>query len=424
MFGQISGILVRRNRKVCMVIFFTKQYMMIRDSFLFILLPAFIFFTLNSCAQIMKPPPSPRLEKLDVEQVASLTWEDDLIFERLEQAIGQSISYFEKLSSDEQFRYGTLDYSPGEMINSLRLFLKTVRQFKGRELERELREKFLFFESVNAEGRSFFTGYFEPEIDGRHESTAGFETPVYETPEDLVEVDLGRFRQEWAGEKIIGRLEKNQLIPYDTRSEIVYETSLNSRARPLAYVNDIELFFLQIQGSGIIRFPDGSLKRVNYAQQNGHPYRAIGKLLKDRIPEEDMSLQAIKSYLYKHPQEVRGILSYNPSYVFFREVEGGPFGDINVPLTPGRSIAMDRKIIPRGGLAYIETEIPLFFHMKKTGSIPLKRFMLVQDSGGAIRHHGRVDIFFGSGGDASLTAGYLKQRGRVFLIVARKEFIE
>jgi membrane-bound lytic murein transglycosylase A len=136
-----------------------------------------------------------------------------------------------------------------------------------------------------------------------------------------------------------------------------------------------------------------------------------------------MSLQSIREYLYANPDEVRNILSYNPSYTFFREVEEGPLGNIDVPLTPGRSIAMDSRIIPRGGLAFIDTELPVFDNDQIKEWKTVKRFVLVQDTGGAIRDHGRVDIFFGHGEKAALTAGHLKQRGRVFVIIARKAFL-
>jgi membrane-bound lytic murein transglycosylase A len=136
-----------------------------------------------------------------------------------------------------------------------------------------------------------------------------------------------------------------------------------------------------------------------------------------------MSLQAIKTYLYSHPDEVRDILNYNPSYTFFREVAEGPLGDIEVPLTPGRSIAMDRQVSPRGGLAFIETEVPVFLEGHISGWRPVQRFVLVQDTGGAIRDHGRADIFFGHDSDAELKAGHLKQEGRLFLIVAKKEYL-
>jgi membrane-bound lytic murein transglycosylase A len=396
-----------------------KKNYLLRFSASFIL----IFLT-YSCALFIKPPAEPTLEHLSTEEVYSTEWKDDLDFKALQQAIEESIRYYKQLPSKNKFHYGKFVYSPEEMEASMELFLKIIRTLKGKEQLMQLREKFLFFESKNSQGDAFFTGYYEPILDGSLVPTLEFQSPVYETPVDLIEVDLGQFRQKWKDEKIAGRLKGRRLIPYDTREKIAYNLSLNNRAKPIAYVNEIELFFLQIQGSGLIRLPDGSLKRVNFASQNGHPYKAIGSLLKDKIPPDKMSMQSIKEYLYANPDEVREILSYNQSYTFFREVEDGPLGDIEVPLTPGRSIAMDRRFIPRGALAFIETELPVFENGRIIRWEPVNRFVLVQDTGGAIRDHGRGDIFIGQGSNAELIAGHLKQRGRIFLIAARKEFLK
>ncbi len=400
------------------------KYVTVKIKFFFICIFSFIFIsTLNSCSLFVRPPAEPTLEQLPFDEVNSYDWDDDLHYEKLPQAVEQSIRYYQKLPATERFDYKGLIYSPEEMAASLKLFLKIVTNFNGEERVSRLREKFLFFESKNVSGEAFFTGYYEPLIEGSIESTKIFQAPVYATPEDLIKVDLGKFREELKDEKIIGRLEGNRLIPYDSREAITYESSLKNRAEVIAYVNEIELFFLQIQGSGLIRFPDGRLKRVNYANQNGYPYRAIGSILKDRIPEDEMSMQTIKEFLYSNPDEVHGILSYNKSYTFFRETEEGPLGAIEVPLTPDRSVAMDRRSVPSGGLAFIETELPVFENGEITGWNPVKRFVLVQDTGGAIRGHGRVDIFFGNENNAGLIAGSLKERGRSFLIVARKEFL-
>ncbi|MCK5427154.1 MAG: MltA domain-containing protein [Thermodesulfovibrionia bacterium] len=397
----------------------------IKINFFFICISSFIFIsTLNSCSLFVKPPTEPTLEQLPFDEVNSFVWEDDMNYEGLSQAVEQSILYYQQLPATESFHYKGLIYSPEEMEASLKLFMKIVTNFQGEERMSRLRETFLFFESKNTSEEAFFTGYYEPLIEGSTEPTQEFRAPLYTTPEDLIKVDLGQFREEWKDERIIGRLEGNLLIPYDSREEIAYEASLKKRANVIAYVNEIELFFLQIQGSGLIRFPDGRVKRVNYANQNGYPYRSIGGILKDRIPEEEMSMQTIKAFLYSNPEEVREILSYNQSYIFFRETAEGPLGAIEVPLTPHRSLAMDRRVVPRGGLAFIETELPVFENGEITGWKPVKRFVLVQDTGGAIRGHGRVDLFFGNGDSAGLSAGSLKQRGRCFLIVARKEFLE
>ncbi len=375
------------------------------------------------CALPVQPPSEPSLALLTGDRLSARVFEDDMELSALYQAVERSVSYYARVSPDQSFRYNDVSYTPREMAASLALFMRLTKQFQGKKLQRELQEKFLFFESINTFGNAFFTGYYEPLLDGSPEPADLLNQPLYARPHDLIEADLGQFKAAWDNEKIFGRVEENRFIPYDTRAEIVYEDSLQYRAKPIAYVNEVELFFLQIQGSGIVRFPDGSEKRVNYDSQNGRPYRAIGRLLKDRIPEESMSLQALKEYLSAHPDEVRSILSYNESYVFFREVDEGPLGDIEVPLTPLRSIAMDRRSVPRGSLAFIETSVPVFDKGMHIGSKPIKRFVLVQDTGGAIRGHGRADIFFGHGTDAELSAGHLRSQGRVFLIIAKKEFL-
>ncbi|KPK02853.1 MAG: hypothetical protein AMK71_00880 [Nitrospira bacterium SG8_35_4] len=382
-----------------------------------------ILCLIYGCSLFVRRPPEPVLSQLRVREIYSRAWPDDMNYEGLERAVSQSIRYYERLDPDTIFQYGELQYSPDEMIASLKLFLNIVNNTDQSGLPQKLKNTFLVFESKNSEGGAFFTGYYEPLLEGSLVRTEEFPEPLYGTPDDLIQVDLGRFSDEWKNERIVGRIQQNQLVPYDSREEIVYQRTLKDRAEPIVYVNEIELFFLQIQGSGLIRLQEGSLKRVNYAQKNGHPYVSIGALLKDRIAPEEISLQSIKSYLYDNPEEVSSILNYNQSYVFFRETAEGPLGNIEVPLTPGRSIAMDSRIVPKGGLAYIETELPLFENDRIAGWRAAGRFAFVQDTGGAIRDHGRVDLFLGSGKEAELTAGHLKQKGRVFVLVARKEYL-
>jgi len=384
----------------------------------------FLLALLLSCTLFRETVSGPALRPLQPREVTSHAWPDDMNFQDLEQAVSRSISYYERVSPATRFDYAGLQYSPAEMISSMKLFLNVINNTDAADLPQKLKNTFLFYESRNAEGEALFTGYYEPILDGSLVQNGDFTEPLYRTPDDLIQVDLGKFSDAWKNEKIVGRIEQNQLVPYDRREEIVYQNSLQGRADPIVYVDEIELFFLQIQGSGLVRLRDGSLKRVNYAQKNGHPYVSIGQFLKDRIPPEEMSLQGIKSYLYDHPEEVRGVLNHNQSYVFFRETDEGPLGNIEVPLTAGRSIAMDSRVVPKGGLAYIETELPVIDDGRITGWRSAGRFAVVQDTGGAIRDHGRVDLFLGSGKEAELTAGNLKNRGRVFVLVARKEYLE
>ncbi len=373
------------------------------------------------------PETSQPFVMLSQQQVQALDWEDDLDFTGLAEAIEQSNRFFRRLPQYYKFQYGEIAYSPKEMEASSKLLLEIIQNFQGKERLRQIQERFVFFESKNKKGNAFFTGYYEPILSGSLTPNQQFQTPLYQTPNDLIKANLEKFNKEWKGKRIIGKVEGNQFIPYDSRAKIVDAQSLHQRAKPIAYVgNNIELFFLQIQGSGLIQLPDGSLKRVNYAAQNGHTYRSIGKLLieEKKIPKEQMSMQALKTYLYSHPEEVRRILNYNPSYTFFREVEEGPLGYIEVPLTPKRSIAMDRKLIPRGGLAFIKTQTPVFENNQLVAWKPVHRFVLVQDTGGAIRGHGRADIFWGHGPLAELKAGHMQKSGRIFLLVARKEFLK
>lgn len=382
-----------------------------------------LFLVISNCTLAVKPPAGPQLKELTFMEARSHDWQDDLDFAGMEQAVAQSIKYYKKLPPSKEFYYGDVTYSPKEMAASMELFLEILKNYQGKDRLQQLRSKFLFFESINSEGGAFFTGYYEPLLEGSPVPDGVFSAPLYQRPDDLIEVNLGQFADKWKNEQIVGRLKGKRLIPYDSRDEIVYDNSLRDRAKPLAYVKEIELFFLQIQGSGLIKLPDGEVKRVNYAASNGHPYRAVGTILKDKIPSDRMSLQAIKEYLYSHPDEVKSILSYNQSYTFFRETGEGPLGNIEVPLTPERSIAMDRRMVPGGGLAYVETELPVSDNGQITGWKPARHFVLVQDTGGAIRDHGRVDIFFGNGEKAELSAGHMKQKGRVFIIVAHKDFL-
>jgi membrane-bound lytic murein transglycosylase A len=328
------------------------------------------------------------------------------------------------------FSYGGLSYSAREMAASTALFLKIVEETSGPEREQAIREKFAVFESRNERGAAFFTGYYEPVLPGSLAPSERFTAPLYGVPADLVALDLAPYADlglvpaELRGRSLRGKLQGRRLVPYDDRDRISFGAALAGRAEPIAWVADeIELFFLQVQGSGLISLPDGALLRVNYADQNGHPYRAIGKLLRDRIPPEAMSLQSLKAYLREHPEQVREILAYNPSYTFFRRVEQGPLGNIQVPLTAGRSLAMDARLVPRGGIAWIETTLPAAARPGGAAPVPVRRFGVVQDTGGAITGHGRVDVFWGTGAAAEQIAGPFKQEGRVFLLVARKEFL-
>jgi len=396
----------------------------IRSRGVFMALACAAFLSAASCA------PRPGLYALPDPGLVAGPVGDDLNFEALAPAVRQSIRYYRRVGAAASFSYGDLTYSAREMEASARLFLDIIEGLQGEARYRAIREKFLFFESRNKKGGAFFTGYYEPILAGSRERSREFGAPLYGVPRDLLRIDLGPYIEvgllpgDLENRVLRGKVTGGRVVPYDHREAIFYGDSLEGRADALAWVSDhTELSFLQIQGSGMIRLEDGTLFRVNYADQNGLPYRAVGRVLLDRIPREEMSLQSIRGYLLNHPEEVREILNYNRSYTFFRLVGEGPLGSIEVPLTPGRSLAMDHRRTPRGGLVYFKTSFPPGTVPGASGPVPFARFGVVQDTGGAIRGHGRADIFWGSGKEAEKIAGPMKQEGRIFLLVARKEHL-
>ncbi len=358
---------------------------------------------------------------VSIAEINALKLESSPDLDALQRALGHSIEYYERLPTDQRFQYGSFGYSPEEMIASHQHFLRILDLPEVERLEK-LQQDFLWFESLNEKNQAFFTGYYEPLLKGSLNESEKFPVPLYGVPSDLVTVNLRNFNEKYGNGILRGKIVDQKFVKYDDRDEISYQNSLQGRATPLAWVNnDIELFFLQIQGSGVIELPNEVLYRVNYADQNGHPYRAIGKILLGEIPREKMSLKALKEYLYDHPERVQEILNYNPSYTFFRHIPGdGPLGNIEVPLTPERSIAMDHRLVPKGGLVFYETNLPS--EISPSEEI-LQRFAVVQDTGGAIRGHGRADIFWGRGTPAEKIAGPMKENGRIFLLVARKEVL-
>lgn len=283
-------------------------------------------------------------------------------------------------------------------------------------------QHFLVFAMRDNEGaEGFFTGYYEPLLEGSRTADERFRYPLYRAPEDLITVELGLFDPELDGRRIIGRLDGRRLVPYPDRAEID-RGALDGRALELLWVDDpVALFFLHIQGSGRVRLRDGSMVRVGYAGQNGHAYRAIGRDLIERgeLAPEEVSLFTIREWLRAHPEEASRIMARNRSYVFFRELDevaptDGPTGSMGVSLEPGRSLAVDRRFIALGVPLWLSTTVP-----DPQGPVPFRHLMVAQDTGGAIRGPLRGDIFFGSGPQAEYRAGNMKSAGRLWLLLPR-----
>ena len=262
------------------------------------------------------------------------------------------------------------------------------------------------------------TGYYEPVLEGSPERTGRFRYPVYGVPDDLVDVDLSSLYPQLKGMRLRGRLEGRKLVPYYSRAEIDAHGD-GFTAPVIAWVADpVELFFLQIQGSGQIRFGDDERIRVGYADQNGHPYRSLGRYLvaQGTLPLEQASMQGINAWAQAHPDLLQQALEQNPSYVFFRKLPagGGPIGALGAPLTATYSVAVDRRFYPLGAPVYLASTLPL-------SDIPLEQLVVAQDTGGAIRGAVRADFFWGSGEEAGEFAGRMRQQGRMWLLWPRGE---
>ncbi len=268
-----------------------------------------------------------------------------------------------------------------------------------------------YFETIQiGDGKAFATGYFEPEIAGSRERRRGYETPIYGRPSDLIDVDLGAFSDALKGKKIRGRVDGKAFVPYYDRTEI--ETGAIDKVAPIiAWAADpVEIFFLQIQGSGRLRLPDGGVMRIGYDSQNGRDYTGIGALMRDRglLQPGQASMQGIVGWLHAHPQEGRDLMRENKSFVFFREQQNAAQGALGYVVTGGASAAVDPKFIPLGA--------PVFLSMDRADA---SRLWIAQDTGGAIRGANRVDTFWGAGAEAQAIAGGMSAHGTAFLLVPR-----
>lgn len=285
----------------------------------------------------------------------------------------------------------------------------------------------LFFEArltpyrlndVQSDGSSsngLITGYYEPLLQGARKRSKDFSVPLYSPPEDMLTIDLGELYPELKGKRVRGRLQGRRVVPYFERAEIAARPVL--RGQELLWVNSaVDAFFLEVQGSGRVQLSDGKMVRVVYADQNGQPYRAIGRYLVERgeLPLEAVSLQTIRQWIQNNPQRMQELLNTNPSVVFFREEPltdptQGPKGSLGVALTAGRSIAVDPQFIPLGAPVFLATTYP-------ESEVPLTKLVMAQDTGGAIRGLVRADLFWGFGSGAEQSAGKMKQPGRLWLL--------
>ena len=286
-------------------------------------------------------------------------------------------------------------------VNEIRQFLQA--NFKPHKIHAE-----------RGRTQGLITGYYEPLLKGSLTRTDKYAYPVYSPPEEMLTIELADVYPSLEGMRLRGRLVDNKIVPYLPRSAI------DGGDQPLAgnellWIDDpYGSFFVQIQGSGRVQFEDGSIMGLDYADQNGHPYFAVGKKLVElnEIPLEEVSLFSIRQWLQNNPSRADEVLNSNASYVFFslrEDSQEAARGSLNVPLTEGRSLAVDKSVIPLGTLVWLDTTLP-------DGS-DFQRLMVAQDTGGAIAGHVRADVFFGAGDRAERLAGEMKQQGSLFALL-------
>ncbi|GAB7023990.1 murein transglycosylase A [Salidesulfovibrio brasiliensis] len=277
-----------------------------------------------------------------------------------------------------------------------------------------LEERFVWF---RLDPGTLLTGYYEPLIRASKTRSAEYFYPLYGVPDDMKTLELGRFHPRWKGQRLLYRMEDGKAVPYFDREAIDGEGALAGQGLEIAWLADpVDAFFLHIQGSGRLVYPDGSMEHVLYAGKNGHQYRSLGRILIDdgRVPKDEMSMKRIRRFLAEHPEERDAYLYQNPSYVFFRLHDEGPYGSIGRTLTPFVSMAVDPKTIPLGALLALDTGLP-----DGDGTEPFTGVMLAQDTGGAIKGT-RCDLFCGFGHKAKYLAGHLQHDASVYLLVSRR----
>ena len=287
------------------------------------------------------------------------------------------------------------------------------------EVIKYLHTHFDLYKANNEDGskKGLITGYYQPLLKGSRTQSRKYKIPLYVPPQDLITVDLSKIYPELKYKRLRGRVEGNKLIPYFTREEIAKKNYPLQGNELLWVKNPVEAFFLEIQGSGVIKFEDGSTTQVGYADQNGHPYRSMGLALirQGELKRHRVSMQSIKYWAKKNKRKLQKFLNTNPSTVFFRELPQGlpgPIGALGVPITSERSVAIDRRYIPLGAPIFLSTTEP-------NSNISLDKFMIAQDTGGAINGGVRADFYWGQGKSAGAKAGKMKQSGEIWVMLPK-----
>lgn len=335
-------------------------------------------------------------------------------FERrtgLEQAAMYSLEYLSKKSSQQHFPY--LDVSHQRAVDSVKAFIDLLHTARtAEEFDQTIKSNFDIYISrgCDEKGTVLFTGYYCPIFDGRLQPDSQFKYPLYKKPDDLALLPGSN------------RYSRTNGSPYLTRAEIE-RGALAGRNLELVYLKDrFEAYIVTVQGSGRIRLADGTLYDIGYAGDNGYDYTSIGRRLieEGKLPSSQLSLQGLIKFFQDHPEELERTLAVNNRYVFFTQRSGGPFGSLNVPVTPYRSIATDKEVYPRAGVSYLRTYLPARTATGEIRDHSYSGFAMDQDTGGAIRAAGRCDVFLGTGPEIGELAGRTMSEGRIYYIFVKE----
>jgi membrane-bound lytic murein transglycosylase A len=374
---------------------------------------------------------------------------DDLKFDSLISGLQANIDFVKKSTRmGAEVTFGPTKVNKKVYLASLQELANNAKNID--EFKALVAKNFDFYEVYGNEDWSKIktTSYYSPLLKASKTKTKSLYQPLYTTPDDMISIDIDAYAEDFPKwktfkEKVLeqrsskalarGRIvtDKNgsiRIVPYFKRADIDEKDVINSKKHALAYVDPVKAFFLQIQGSGVLEFEDGKQITVGYASQNGHPYVAIGSKLLDRIPKEKMSMQNIEAYLYSlNQKDMQSILNLNPSYVFFQEMKSRPQSYLGTEVVDGRTVATDQSLFPKGTLAFLKFEKPVFESLKNHEPIawqPSSRFVFDQDTGGAIRGPGRLDLYAGSGEEAEQFAGVMKNPAQLYYLVPKSDYIK
>lgn len=372
---------------------------------------------------------APGLRRLDVSQWPPII--DDLDARSLARAAEKSLKYLERLRGEKRFyKVGDVEVGQGLLAETVRAVVDAARETKDpAELEARLKREFDLYESIGSDGagRVLFTSYYQPVLAGSLKPSKKYAYPLYRKPPDMVEVDMAAFNQKWKGETILGRIHDGKLVPYFERRDIDVRQVLKGKNLEVAWLsNQFDRLDLHIQGSGILELPNGRKMLAKYAANNALPYKSVGMSVVGAgvMTRAEITHDKLRTYLTEHPEGESWLISQNPRYVFFEVAElpgdGQPYGTIGQQLTPGRSIAIDPKVIPLGAVAYLRVPLPQSNREGELlGVFPTSRLALCQDTGGAILGPGRVDVYTGHGPQAKTNAVSLFHEGRLYVLLKK-----